>query len=88
MWKSKGLSNESIKPPSTTNNILNPLLGYVGAKTKVEFKRSCLKQDKVYPTLENCLFGAVKLRKHLDIDNYKYSEYGIESDGKGFFFIW
>ena len=88
MWKSKGLSDESIKPPSTTNNILNPLLGYVGAKTKVEFKRSCSKQDKVYPTLENCLFGAVKLRKHLDIDNCKCSEYGIGFDGKGFFFIW
>ena len=25
-WKSKGLSDESIKPPSTTNNILNHLL--------------------------------------------------------------
>ena len=38
LWKSKGLSDESIKPPSTTNNILNPLLGYVGAKTKVDLK--------------------------------------------------
>ena len=45
-WKSKGLSGESIKPPSTTNNILNPLLGYVGNKTRVEFKGSCLKQYK------------------------------------------
>ena len=25
-----------------------------------------------YPTLENCLFGAVSLTKHVDIDQYKY----------------
>ena len=29
------------------------------------------------PTLENCLFGAVKLTKHIDVDLYKYSGYGI-----------
>ena len=26
-----------------------------------------------YPTLENCLFGAVKLTKHPEIGKYKYS---------------
>ena len=36
-----------------------------------------------YPTLENCLFGAVKLTKHIDVDLYKYSEYGIGFDRKG-----
>ena len=30
-----------------------------------------------YPTLENCLFGAVNLTKNADIDKYKYSGYGI-----------
>ena len=30
-----------------------------------------------YPTLKNCLFGAVSLTKHVDIDQYKYSGYGI-----------
>ena len=39
-----------------------------------------------YPTLENCLFGAVKLTKHPDIDKYKYSRYGIVFDRKGVFF--
>ena len=38
-----------------------------------------------YPTLENCLFGAVKLTKKIVIDHYKYSEYGIGFDRKGFF---
>ena len=30
-----------------------------------------------YPTLENCIFGAIKLTKHIDNGLYKYSEYGI-----------
>ena len=29
-WQSKGLSNESIKPPTTCNYSLNPRLGYYG----------------------------------------------------------
>ena len=30
-----------------------------------------------YPTLENCLFGAVKLTKNADINKYGYYGYGI-----------
>ena len=33
-----------------------------------------------YPTLENYLFGTVKLTKHIDVDQYKYSGYGIGFD--------
>ena len=33
-----------------------------------------------YPTLENCLFGAASLTKRVDIDQYKYSGYGIGFD--------
>ena len=40
-----------------------------------------------YLTLENCLFGSVKLTKHINIDQYKYSGYGIGLDRKGFFSI-
>ena len=36
-----------------------------------------------YPTLENCFCCAVKLTKHLDIDQYKYSGYSIGFDRKG-----
>ena len=43
-WQSKGLSNESIKPPTTSDNSLNPELNYYGTKTRVKFIRSCLKQ--------------------------------------------
>ena len=38
-----------------------------------------------YPTLENCLFGAVKLTKNADIDKYGYSGYGIGFDRHGSF---
>ena len=37
-------------------------------------------KDINYPTLENCLFGSVKLTKNADIDKYGYSEYGIGVD--------
>ena len=37
-----------------------------------------------YPTLENCLFGAVTLTKSADINKCKYSEYGIGFDSFSF----
>ena len=40
-----------------------------------------------YPTLENCLFGYVKLSKNNDINKYKYFGYGIGFDRKGYFFV-
>ena len=47
-WKSKGLSNKSLKPPTTSDNRLTPILNYYdGPKMKVSFNRNCLKQDKV-----------------------------------------
>ena len=101
------MSDESIKPPTTSNKVLNPSLDYVGTKIRVKFRGDCLKQEKItfnhgkivniyivyeiersvnissYPTLENCLFGAVKLTKHVDVNLYKYSGYGIGFDRKG-----
>ena len=43
-WQSKGLSNESIKPPATSNYNLNPRLSYYGTKSRVQFTGGCLKQ--------------------------------------------
>ena len=78
-------------------------------KTRVEFKRTCTKQDEItyderkiakifivyemnknfnvssYPTLGNCLFGAVILTKSVDINKYEYSGYGIGFDRHRFF---
>ena len=45
-WKSKGLSSESIKPPTTSDNSLTPALSYYGTRTRVKFTGSCLKQSK------------------------------------------
>ena len=110
-WKSKGLSDQSIKAPTTPNKVLNRSLDYAGSKIRVKLRGDCLKQEKItfnhgkianiyivyeieesvnissYPTLENCLFGAVKLTKHVDIDLYKYSGYGIGFDRKGSYSI-
>ena len=44
-WKSKGLSDESFKPPTTSDNNLNPALNYYGTEMKVKFTGSCLKQS-------------------------------------------
>ena len=43
--------------------------------------------DSNYPTIENCLFGRVKLIKNTDIDKYGYSRYGIGFDRKASFSI-
>ena len=51
-WQSKGLSNESIKPP-TTNNSLTPELNYYGTKPRVKFTKSCLKQPSHILTHKN-----------------------------------
>ena len=47
-WQYKGISNENIKPPTTSNNSLNPRSSYNDTKIKVQFTGSCLKQDEIY----------------------------------------
>ena len=57
-WKSKRLSAESIKPPTTSDNSLTPSLDYYGNKIRVTFTRSCLKQSNkiLYTNKKNCKF--------------------------------
>ena len=47
LWKSKALSNENIKPPTTSDNRLTPILSYYGTKTRVKLNGSCLQQSKI-----------------------------------------
>ena len=47
--------------------------------------RSILATKDSSVTLQNCLFGAVKLTKNADIDKCKYSVYGIGFDSRGSF---
>ena len=49
-WKPKGLSSESIKPPTTSDNSLTPALNYYGTKKRVKFTGSCLKQPNISHT--------------------------------------
>ena len=46
-WKYKGLSAETIKPLTTSDNSLTPAVSYYGTKTRVNFTGSCLKQPKI-----------------------------------------
>ena len=51
-WKSKGLSDESIKPNNTSNKVVKPLLNSVGTKARVKFNADCLKQEKLHLIME------------------------------------
>ena len=66
-WQSEGLSAESIKPPTTSNNSLTPALSYYCTKTRVKFVGSCLKQSKISYT-----HGKV-------VNNYIFYELGASS---------
>ena len=48
--KSKGLSVESIKPPTISDNSPTPALSYYGTKTREKLTGSCLKQPKISNT--------------------------------------
>ena len=39
------MSDESIKPPSTSDKMLNLTVNYVGTKARVELKGDCLKRE-------------------------------------------
>ena len=46
-WKSKELPDKSVKAPTIDNEMLNPLIDYVGSKISVKFSGGCLKQEKI-----------------------------------------
>ena len=46
-WKSKTLSDGSIKAPATSDTSLSPLVDYFGNKIRLKFNGSCLKQNKL-----------------------------------------
>ena len=46
-WKLKGLSDDSIKPPLTSDNNLTLGVNYIDhAKMRLKFDGRCLKQEK------------------------------------------
>ena len=46
-WKSKGWSDETIKPPTTSDNSLKPIINYYYNTDKItaKFTGNCLKQS-------------------------------------------
>ena len=47
-WKSKGLSDKTIKPLAISDNSLFLLTDYLGNKIRVEFSGGCLKQPNKF----------------------------------------
>ena len=45
LWKSKGLSDETITPYATCDNSLTTWIHYYGTKVRLAFNKSCLKQS-------------------------------------------
>ena len=52
LCKSKRLSHENVTAPTTSDYTLNPKLSYFDTKTKLDFRGSCLKQDKLHLIME------------------------------------
>ena len=46
-WKSKGLSDKTVKPSATSDNSFTPLIDYLGNKIRVKFNGSILRQPKI-----------------------------------------
>ena len=71
-WKSKGLSNGSIKTSSTSYKFLNPLLNHVGTKIRVKSSGSCLKQNAAlynHGAIVN-IYTVYEISKNYNISNY------------------
>ena len=88
-WKSKTLSDEVINSTATVD-------GSCLKQDKITYIRGAIVNiytvykinstlNSFDPTLENCLFGSVKLTKNTDIKKCKDSGYGIGFDSKGTF---
>ena len=75
------MSDESTKPPSSPDNILNPSLSYNSSKTRVEFDGSCLTQDKITFTDEKTVSIpiAYEIDKNFPISNYFYKYLTLEN---------
>ena len=75
-WKSKGLSEESIKPTTTPDNSLASKLKWIhNSKIRVEFKGTCL-QEKATFVQSNFLFTYTQsraLNTDFTLDDYLFT---------------
>ena len=80
-WKTRGLSAESTKRPTTSDNSLNPELSYINYNIRVKFTVSCLKQSKITYTHKKSadIYIAYELgasTSHIDNATLKNSLFG------------
>ena len=75
-WKFKRLSHENITAPTRSDYRLNRQLSYLGNKIGVEFKRSCLKQDKIAYTNAKVvnIYSVCEISKTFNISSYSTPE--------------
>ena len=74
------MSNESIKPPTTSDNSLTPILNYYGTKIKVSFDRTCLRHDKVtfnHRKMVN-IYIAYKIIRYANINGNRNSNLTVQ----------
>ena len=71
-WKSKGLPDETITPPITSDDSLTPKLSYFGTKTRLEFNGRCSKQDKITYTHGKTvhIYIVYEINKNFPISRY------------------
>ena len=76
-WKSKGLSYENIKAPTTNDYKLNPELSFFGTIAKVGFNASCLKQDNITYNhgKEVNIYIVYEISKDITISDFSKLEY-------------
>ena len=70
-WRSKGLSDDSIKSPTKDNKMLNPSLDYADTKIRVKVRGDCLKQEKItfnHGKIAN-IFIVFEIKKSVNIIN-------------------
>ena len=70
------MSDESIKPPSTSLKILNPSVNYVATKARAEINGDCLKQHKIsfdHGKIVN-IYIAYEVNKNVNISSYAMLE--------------
>ena len=80
--------NSKIKVEFTGSCLTRDKIAYThGTIVNIYIVYEMIKNNPInsYPTLENCLFGAAKVTKNPNIDNCKYSGYGMGFDRKGKF---
>ena len=71
VWKSKGLSDETIKPsPAPSANGLVPSLNNIGVRPRILFDGQCLKQGKVKFAYKNVMNSYIAC----EIDLWSYTQ--------------